>query len=417
MTEYGLVGERLGHSHSPEIHREIGGYDYKLIELSPSDVEGFFERRGFKGLNVTIPYKETVIPHLDFIDPAAKEIGAVNTVVNRDGKLYGYNTDKDGMAAAILRAKIVLKDKKVLILGTGGTSKTAEYVARSLGAADVVKVSRSGKDGAATYEEAYGLHSDAGVIINTTPVGMYPRIAECPVDITKFENLSGVFDAVFNPLRTELVLSAREHGITACGGLYMLVFQAVKSSELFTGKVCSKGLSDAIYSKLLRKLEDVVLTGMPSCGKTTVGKIVAEELGREFIDTDVEIEKNEARKISDIFADDGEVYFRDAETKEIAAAAKRTSVVIATGGGAVLRQENVRSLKRSGKIVFIDRSLDKLLSTPDRPLSSDCEMLERRYRERIDIYRATADFTVDGDGDAFDVAMKVINLFYDGEKE
>ena len=272
----GLIGRRLGHSYSPQIHRALADYDYKLWELEPEELETFFRHQDFTGVNVTIPYKQAVIPLLDEFSETARAIGAVNTVVRRGGKLYGDNTDFAGMAALIHRIMLSLEGKKVLILGTGGTSKTAVAVARSLGAAEVYRLSRSGREGALTYEDAARLHADADVLINTTPGGMYPAVEGCPVALDAFPNLSGVVDAVYNPLRTNLVLQARSRGIPAEGGLYMLAAQAAYASALFRGCETSQRDIDLAYQTVRREMENIVLIGMPSSGKSTVGRALAE---------------------------------------------------------------------------------------------------------------------------------------------
>ena len=280
--EYGLIGEKLPHSFSKEIHEKLAGYDYQLKELTPAQLPGFLQKREFKGINVTIPYKQTVIPYLDEIDEKAKAIGAVNTIVNRDGKLYGYNTDYDGMVALIRHAGLSLEGKTVLILGTGGTSKTAMAVAKDLGAASVQWVSRSGKDGAITYEEAQRL--PVQILINTTPSGMYPNPDGQPMDLSRFGWLEGVLDAVYNPLRTRLVLQARDNRAHAQSGLYMLVAQAAVACELFLGKQLPAGTLDTVYRQIHGQKQNIVLTGMPGSGKSTVGKILARQMGREFVD-------------------------------------------------------------------------------------------------------------------------------------
>ncbi len=416
MTEYGLVGERLGHSFSPEIHAKIADYKYELIEVPRDEIDGFFERKEFKGLNVTIPYKETVIPHLDAVDEAAGEIGAVNTVVNENGRLTGYNTDFVGMLSAMLRAGILPVGKKVLICGTGGTSKTAAYTAKQLGAKEAVFLSRTARNGAVTYEEAYKEHSDAGIIINATPCGMYPDNFSSPIDISRFPALSGVFDAVFNPLRTKLVVDARRRGIPACCGLYMLISQAIRASELFRGRTCSKGLAEAVYRALLLSKENVVLIGMPSSGKTTVGGAVASLLGRELADTDELIVKSEGESIPDIFAKNGEEYFRDAETRAIKELSKKQGAVIATGGGAVLREENVDALRQNGRLYFLDCPLEALEATRDRPLSGDRESLEKLYRERQDIYLAACDVRTERASSPEETAQTIVNEFTSGRE-
>lgn len=407
--DYGLIGEKLPHSFSKEIHELIGDYEYSLLELKPDELESFILLKNYKALNVTIPYKQAVIPFLDEISDEAEAIGAVNTIVNRDGVLCGYNTDFGGMRALIERVGIVLKYKKVLILGTGGTSRTAMAVCERLGAKEIYRVSRSGREGSVTYEQAYADHSDADVIINTTPCGMYPDVLGCSVDLERFGNLSGVIDAVYNPLRTSLVLAAKKRDIAAEGGLYMLVAQAVLASELFTGhEHDTVALTNEIFEKLYFDKRNIILTGMPGSGKSTVGRIVADQLHREFIDTDALIVKRYG-VIKDIFQAHGEAYFRDLESGIIRELASLTGKVISTGGGAVLRGENIDALRRNGELFFIDRSPEYLIPTGDRPLADKREKIERLYQRRIDTYMNTADYIIDGDCDPEDVADSVIN--------
>lgn len=403
----GLIGRRLGHSYSPQIHRALANYDYKLWELEPEELETFFRRQDFTGVNVTIPYKQAVIPLLDELSETARAIGAVNTVVRRGGKLYGDNTDFAGMAALIHRIVLSLEGKKVLILGTGGTSKTAVAVARSLGAAEVYRLSRSGRDGALTYEDAARLHADADVLINTTPGGMYPAVEGCPVALDAFPNLSGVVDAVYNPLRTNLVLQARSRGIPAEGGLYMLAAQAAYASALFRGCETSQHDIDLAYQTVRREMENIVLIGMPSSGKSTVGRALAERLGKRFADSDALVTERIGIPIADYFAQRGEAAFREREQEAVADLAATGGQVIATGGGAILRPENVTALRRSGRLVFLDRSPEKLIATADRPLASDREALRRRYEERYDLYCAAADLHIDGDGTVEETAQRI----------
>ena len=391
--KYGLIGERLGHSFSKSIHEKLG-YDYELREIARDGLESFMREGAFEGINVTIPYKEAVIPYLDVIDEAAREIGAVNTVVNRGGKLYGYNTDFYGMRMLFDHAEIDPKGKKAVILGSGGTSKTARAVLSSLGASEIMRVSRSGKDGAISYEELYRDHRDAEIIVNTTPLGMYPEIFGCPVDISKFEGLVGVVDAVYNPINTTLVQSARERGINAEGGLYMLVAQAIGASELFTGVKCPAYMIDVIFDAVKGERENIVLIGMPSSGKSTVGRLLAEKLCYDFADTDELIVERIKMPIKDFFAKYGEEKFREVESEVIRALAENGGTVIATGGGAILRKENISALKYNGKIIFLDRPLEKLITTDSRPLSSDREALERLYNQRYPIYKSVCDAIV-----------------------
>ena len=395
---YGLIGERLSHSFSKEIHNRLYDYEYELKEIAPSEIADFLSRRDFSAINVTIPYKETVIPHLDRVDETARCIGAVNTVVNRDGVLYGYNTDLPGLCALIRHCGADLTGKKVLILGSGGTSKTAFAAAQSLGCGLAVRVSRTAREGCITYAQAKQRHGDAAFIINTTPCGMYPHIGVSAVDVADFPSLEGVFDVVYNPLRTKLVCDALARGIPARGGLYMLVAQAVYAAGLFTGEAIDQNKINTVYEELLREKQNVVLVGMPGCGKTTVGKRLAQALDYDFADTDAYIVAEEKRPIPEIFASVGERGFRDLETAAIRGLATCQRTVIATGGGAVLRPENVQLLKENGRIYFLDRSLDKLVTTDDRPLSSNRADLERRYRERYEIYTGCCDRHVEADG-------------------
>ena len=394
MKRYGCIGKKLTHSFSKEIHSGLADYEYELIELSEAEVVDFLEKREFAAINVTIPYKETVIPKLDYVSEIATEIGAVNTIVNKDGKLYGYNTDYYGMKALIERAGVVINGKKVLILGTGGTSKTARALARNLGADKVLVVSRSKKESSITYEEVIAEHSDANVIINTTPSGMYPEVDARPVDISAFTSLEGVIDAVYNPLSTNLVADAKKRGIKAEGGLYMLVMQAAYAVEKFLGRKVLKEDADKVFCKILASKENVVLTGMPASGKSTIGKALKLD-GFEFVDTDQEIEKRCGCSIKELMATKGEEYFRDLETEVIRDVSKESSRIIATGGGAILRAENVDCLKQNGRIYFIDADPRRLVATDSRPLSDTYEKLEKLYRERIDIYKNTADVIVE----------------------
>ncbi|MBS6446248.1 MAG: AAA family ATPase [Clostridiales bacterium] len=417
--KYGLIGEHLPHSFSKEIHAKIASYEYELHELSKDQLAGFMQKHDFSGINVTIPYKEAVIPFLSEVDETAKRIGAVNTVVNRNGKLFGYNTDAYGMRALILKTGLDFTDAEVLILGTGGTAHTAHAVAESLGAKTTITVGRTAKNGAVTYDEAYRSHADADFIINTTPCGMYPYpdgkegMAGIPVELSKFTSLRGVIDAVFNPLRTNLVLEAAERGIPAGGGLYMLVAQAVAAAEIFTGTAYDAEIPDKVYREIRAEKENIVLTGMPGSGKTTVGQYLANELGRRFYDTDAEIVKKTGKEISALFAEIGNDGFRALEAEVIAEISGHvTGAVIATGGGAVLRDDNVRALKRTGRLYFLNRSLDKIEPTADRPLALDRAALEARFRERYERYLATCDIEIVTDENVYHTADSIKEDLY-----
>ena len=393
--KYGLIGEHLTHSYSCEIHAQIADYEYELHELAPSELGGFLTKREFNAINVTIPYKQDVIPYLDGISDTAKRIGAVNTIVNRGGKLYGDNTDFAGMLALAKHIGVDMKGKKVLILGTGGASKTGHALAEYMGAESVYYVSRSGKNGSITYEQAVSEHSDAQVIINATPVGMFPKQGGRPIDISVFPKLEGVLDAIYNPLRTNLILDAQERGIPAEGGLYMLSAQAVHAAAVFQDIPLDESLVDKAFKSVKNDKQNIVLIGMPSSGKTTVGRILAEKCGKELANTDEYIVKKIGMPIADFFAKHGEAEFRKIEKETVAGLASTGGKIIATGGGAVLDAENVRALKQNGVLVFLDRRPENLIATDDRPLASRRSALEKLYAERYDIYCAAAEVHID----------------------
>ena len=392
--KYGLIGEKLSHSFSKEIHEALTDYTYEIRELAPDEVAPFLEAREFEGINVTIPYKEKVIPYLDSISDAAKKIGAVNTIKKVDGRLIGDNTDFYGMREMILRANIAVEGKKVLILGTGGTSKTSRAVAADLGAREIITVSRKSGENTVTYEEVYELHSDAEVIINTTPLGMYPNPDAVPTDIKKFPKLTGVIDAVYNPLRTRLVLDAEAEGIPATGGLMMLILQAARAAEIFLGKAVGEEKVEEVIKKIFESKENVVLVGMPASGKSTIGSAIAEMTGRVMIDTDRLIEEMTGCHPSLIIREYGEKVFREIETKAVRKAAKRSGVVIATGGGVVTVRENIPLLRQNGRIFYLDILPSELAVTPDRPLSANREVINAMYEVRNPLYIEAADAVI-----------------------
>lgn len=393
--KYGLIGEHLKHSYSCEIHAQIADYEYELHEIPPSGLGGFLKKREFNAINVTIPYKQDVIPYLDEISDTAKRIGAVNTIVNRGGRLYGDNTDFAGMLALARHIGVDMKGRKVLILGTGGASKTGHALAEYMGAESVYYVSRSGKDGSITYEQAVTEHSDAQIIINATPVGMFPKQDGRPIDISAFPKLEGVIDAIYNPLRTNLILDAQERGIPAEGGLYMLSAQAVHASAVFRDIPLDESLVDKAFKSVKNDKQSIVLIGMPSSGKTTVGRILAEKCGKQLADTDEYIVRKIGMPISDFFAKHGEAEFRKIEKETVAELSATGGRIIATGGGAVLDAENVRALKQNGVLVFLDRRPENLVATDDRPLASRRSALEKLYAERYAIYCAAAELHID----------------------
>ena len=397
--QYGCIGGKLSHSFSLEIHEMLASYSYELKEMMEEEVGKFLTDKNFKGVNVTIPYKETVIPFLDEVDEVARMIGAVNTIVNRSGSLIGYNTDFYGLTALFSHAGISPEGKKVAILGTGGTSKTACAVVRALHAREILVVSRTPAGEQIGYEELKEKHRDIEILINTTPCGMYPMCEDTPLSLDGFDALSGVIDAIYNPLTTALVREAREGGIVAVGGLYMLVAQAVRASELFLSRPYPEGTTDRIFSLISKAKNNIVLIGMPSSGKSTVGRMLSLSLSRPFIDTDKVFYEKFGTSPENYIREHGEDAFREKEALVCREVAKNTGYVIATGGGVILREENMRAFKQNGYIVFLDRALSDLFPSGNRPLTFDRATLEERYYERIDKYREYADIAISGSYD------------------
>lgn len=410
MMRCGLLGEKLGHSFSREIHEKLGRYSYELFEVPREGLDAFLSARDFDGINVTIPYKQAVIPYLAGMSARASAIGAVNTVVNRGGKLWGDNTDFGGLEALIRRMGLDLSGKTVLIAGTGGTSRTAAAVAETLGAARVFRLSRSGRDGALTYEAAYAEHGGAEVLINTTPAGMYPDTEGCAADLDRLPGLQGVVDAVYNPLTTRLVREARARGIKAENGLYLLAAQAVLAAEQFTGETFGREVTEQICRELRFEKRSIVLTGMPGSGKSTLGALLSQKTGRALIDTDAEIVRRAGMPVTEIFKTKGEAAFRDMESEVIRQLSASGGKLIATGGGAVLRRENVDALKQNGTVVFLDRPLAELIPTDDRPLADDKAKLKALYDTRYPIYTAAADVTVPVAGTPEDTLETILEM-------
>lgn len=407
---YGLLGEKLGHSFSKEIHESINDYKYDLIEVSKDDFDSFMTNRNFKAINVTIPYKEKVIPYLHYIDPKAKEIGAVNTIVNINNKLYGYNTDYLGLKKLILKNKIDFNNKKVLILGTGGTSKTAFVLSKDLGCSEVIKVSRKETEDTISYEQAKEKYNDYNIIINTTPVGMYPN-DDLIIDIECFKNLEAVVDVIYNPLNTNIVRYARRKNIKAVNGLYMLVGQAVYASYLFINKEVEEDKIDFIYNKIKNQKLNIALIGMPSCGKTTIASKLCDKLNKNVIDSDVKIEEEIKMPISSFLNKDNEIEFRNIESKVIDEISKLNNIIISTGGGVIKRFENIDNLRRNSIIIFIDRKLDLLQTTDSRPLSSNKTDLEKLYNERYELYKKYSDYIVSNNDDINETINKIIEVY------
>ncbi len=400
---YGLLGERLGHSYSPAIHAALADYDYRLYEVPREELDGFLTRRDFDGLNVTIPYKKAVIPYCAALSPIAAELGSVNVLLRRpDGSLYGDNTDAYGFAALVRRSGIDPAGKKALVLGSGGASATVCAVLKQLGAASVTVISRSGPD---NYENL-DRHADAALIVNTTPVGMFPGNGASPVDLGRFPRCTGVLDVVYNPARTALLLQAEALGIPCAGGLYMLAAQGKRTVELFLDKAIDDAENDRVCALLEREMRNIILIGMPGCGKTTVAAALGAALGRPVLDSDEAVERAAGRSIPEIFADGGEAAFRALETAALAELGKSSGAIIATGGGCVTRPENYPLLHQNGRIFWLRRD-STLLPTEGRPISQSRD-LAALEREREPAYRAFADCTVDNNGTVEAAAAQIL---------
>ena len=391
--EYGLIGEKLGHSFSKIIHEKLADYTYELCPLAKDELDAFMTAKQFKAINVTIPYKQDVIPYCDVLDDSAKRIGVVNTIVNRDGKLFGYNTDFAGFLYNLNAHSITLKDKKVMICGSGGTCKTVTAVAEYMGAKEILVVSRSKKENAVTYEECIR-HKDVDVVVNASPKGMYPDNGESPLDLSNFPNCKAVVDVIYNPLKTRLLQQAEQLGMKAVNGLEMLVAQAKFAVEHFLSTEIENDKIDQITLELLKQLTNIVLIGMPSSGKTLTGKALCKYIDKTVVDTDAVIVERSGMSIKEMFARHGEAYFRQWEHDVIEEFSKQNGLIIATGGGAIKNEENIQNLKQNGVVMFIDRDLEHLLVTDDRPLSKDTNAVAKLYEERYPLYTKYGDLRV-----------------------
>ncbi len=398
----GLLGKTLGHSYSPQIHSYLGDYSYTLFEKKPNEVADFLKNGDFFGLNVTIPYKKDVIPYCQALTECAKKVGAVNTIVRRsDGSLIGHNTDYYGFYSMVSRAGLSLTGKKVLVLGSGGASVTAVAVLQELNA-NVIVISRSGEN---NYSNLY-LHKDAAAIVNTTPVGMYPNNGISPVDLDMFPHLEGVLDIVYNPARTQLLIDAQKRGIPFENGLWMLIAQAKESAEWFTGSKIDDNVIGIINDDLRKQMENIILIGMPGCGKSTIGKALANKLSKQFVDADAEIERNAQMSIPEIFEKHGEEIFRNWETKVLSELGKRSGLVIATGGGCVTKAPNYPLLHQNGTIVWIQRDISKL-PTDGRPLSK-IGKIEEMYSVRKPLYQSFSDFSVSNNSSLEETVVQIM---------
>ena len=401
MLRCGLLGRKLGHSYSPAIHAQLGDYSYVLMEKEPEELQDFLTGDHFDGINVTIPYKKAVVPYCDALSPTARRLGSVNTLVRRaDGTLYGDNTDYDGFAALVRRSGKDMTDCKALVLGSGGASVTVCAVLEAMGAQAVV-ISRSGEN---NYENLHR-HADAAIIVNTTPVGMYPNNGETPVDLALFPQCRAVYDLIYNPARTALMLQAEALGIPAYGGLHMLVAQAKRAAELFTGTAMDDGVIDTIRASLERKMQNIVLIGMPGCGKSSVAAALGEALGREVCDSDALIEELAGMPIPEIFSTQGEAAFRALETEAIAQLSRRSGIILATGGGCVTREENYPLLHQNGVLFWLQRDIDRL-PTVGRPLSQSGK-LQAMYEQRAPLYARFADHCIDNNGTPEDTVAQI----------
>lgn len=400
----GLLGRKLGHSYSPQIHGFLGDYTYDLFEKEPEEIESFIRNGDYSGINVTIPYKKDVIPFLDALSPAAVKMGSVNTVVRRpDGSLFGHNTDYFGFTSLVRRSGISVAGKKTLVLGSGGTSNTAVKALEDLGA-QVIIISRSGEN---NYENLH-LHRDAAVIVNTTPVGMYPKTGIAPMDLKQFPALEGVLDVIYNPARTKLLLDAESLGLPHENGLWMLVAQAKEAAEYFGGKKLPDALIGEVYRKMSANMQNIVLIGMPGCGKSTIASLLAKALGRTAVDADAEIGKLAGKSIPEIFAESGEEGFRKLETEVLESLGKQSQQILATGGGCVTKQRNYPLLHQNGTIFWLQRDLEQL-PTEGRPLSQTTALGDL-YAVRKPLYEAFADYRIDNNGSPEDTVRQIIAI-------
>lgn len=391
LGRFGLLGQKLSHSYSPQIHKIFGGYDYELFEREPEDVAKFLEKREFDGINVTIPYKKTVIPLCDEISENARRIGSVNTIVKKpDGTLRGDNTDYYGFRELVRHAQIEPKGRKCLILGDGGVAPTIRAVLTDLGAAEIITVSRRGEQNFDNLSR----HYDSQIIVNATPVGMYPANGQNLVDITNFNNLCGVLDVIYNPDKTQLILDAEAAGIPCAGGLYMLVAQARRGCELFVDKKIPQAQNDAVFRCVAADMKNIALIGMPGCGKTSAGRELKKLTGRRLVDMDEEIVSRVGCSIPEYFAAHGEEDFRRVETEVLSDFSKRSGLIIATGGGVVTRPENYNLLRQNSVVVFLHRKDLLSLDKSGRPVSQS-RRIEDIYNERLPMYKGWSDFTVE----------------------
>lgn len=417
--KYGLIGEHLGHSFSKQIQTRIAvienvkDYDYQLVELDKEEFKEFMEKKDFTGINVTIPYKKDVIPYLDEMDESAKAIDAVNTIINVDGKLKGYNTDFGGFLYMVKAHNVHMEGKKVLIIGNGGACAAVKAVCEHENAKAIVIVSRSSDRGAIGYDEMYTSHLDADIVVNTSPVGMFPNITNAPIDVSWFHKLECVLDVVYNPILTRLCFEAQEADIKRVIGLEMLIAQAKYTFEIFENMSFDDSIIDEIKKEMLKDRCNIVLIGMPSAGKTTIGKMLEEKLGKEFFDLDDMIIAKAGKSIPEIFQESGETGFRAIETEVAIEASKMNNKIIATGGGTIKHKVNMDFLRLNGITIFIDRDVDKLISSdPNRPLSSSKLALQQMHKERYPLYQKYAAYVAVNNTNIEETVDDIVNAYH-----
>ena len=404
MKKNGLLGRHLSHSYSPQIHAMLGDYSYELFEIEPAELESFLKKGNWDGINVTVPYKKDVIPYLDELTPIAQRLGAVNTVVRQNGKLIGHNTDYFGFLTMVRKSGLEVTGKKALVLGSGGASNTAVAVLEELGA-NVIVVSRSGVN---HYENLH-MHQDASILVNTTPIGMFPHTGYSPVDLDVLPNLEGVLDVIYNPARTALLLDAEKRNLITMNGLLMLVAQAKEAAQWFSGTSISDEVIPSIVTSLRRQMENIILIGMPGCGKSTLGQLLAEKLEKEFIDADIVTAQIAGMTIPEIFNRFGEDAFRGHETAALCSLGMQSGKILATGGGCVTKEQNYPHLHQNGTIFWIQRDLANL-ATEGRPLSAQ-HSLEEIYQDRKSLYASFADWEVHNDGSLDETIRQIIAIW------
>lgn len=409
--EYGLIGEKLGHSFSKIIHEQLADYSYDLMPLNHQEFKSFMEQREFTAINVTIPYKQAVIPYLDHMDTKAEHIQAVNTILKKDGKLYGTNTDYDGFWYTLKKHQINVKDKKVLICGDGGAAQAVKAVLQDEGCREIISIRRTKTAHTITYEEACAKHHDCQIIVNTSPCGMYPNHLDRPLDLAAFPDCEAVVDLIYNPLQTRLCVQAKKRNIRCAGGLEMLVAQAKYAVEFFKQTKLADTVIDTIVTQLMSEKRNIVLIGMPSCGKTTIAQALAKRMNREVVDLDEMLVDQQQKSIKTIMAEGGEAEFRRLESEVVKQISKQQGLIIATGGGVIKNPANPELLSMNGTLFYIKRPIEQLLVDDKRPLSSSTEAIAALWQERKALYERYADFVIENNADIEQAVTQIISAF------